>query len=59
MPPASPGFSPRVPTITSALAKMGTDVKSTFSELESLDAKGELESAFQDSSSCSDLTGTS
>jgi hypothetical protein len=37
---------------------MGTDVKSTFSELESLDAKGELESAFRDSSSCSDLTGT-
>ena len=37
---------------------MGTQVSSTISDLESLDAKGELESAFKDASSCNDLTGS-
>lgn len=51
------GILKAVPAVTAALAKMGTEVSSTISDLESLDAKGEFESAFEDSSSCSELMG--
>jgi hypothetical protein len=52
------GIIAAIPTITTSLSNMGTQVSSTISDLESLDAKGELESAFKDSSSCDDLTGS-
>lgn len=52
------GVLAALPTISTALAKMGTEVTSTLSDLESLDAKGELESAFEGSSSCTDLAGS-
>ena len=52
------GILAAVPTISSALGAMGTDVTSTLSELESLDAKSEIESAFEASSSCNGLTAS-
>ncbi len=52
------GILAAVPVISSALGTMGTEVTSTLSELEGLDAKGELESAFEGSSSCNDLAGS-
>ncbi len=48
-----------VATVTGTLATMGTEVKTTFSGLQALDAKGELKSAFAGSSSCSSLTSGS
>ena len=45
-----------VPTTTAALATMGTAVKTTFADLQGLDAKGELKSAFASSSACNSLT---
>ena len=38
---------------------MGTQVKSTFSSLKQLDPKGELKTAFQQSSSCQKLSKSS
>ncbi len=52
------GIIAAVPTISASLSNMGTQVTSTLSDLESLDAKGELESAFEGSSSCTDLAGS-
>lgn len=52
------GIIAAVQTISTALGNMGTQVTSTVSDLESLDAKGEFESAFNDASSCSDLAGS-
>ncbi len=49
------GILKAVPAVTAALAKMGTEVSSTITELENLDAQGEIKSAFEDSSSCSEL----
>ena len=46
-----------VSTISSTLASMGNAVASAFTELEQLDAGGELEDAFRNASSCDDLTG--
>ena len=46
------------PAILTALGTMGTDVQSTFTTLQGLDAKGELETAFEGASSCADLTGS-
>ena len=43
-------------TVTSTLSTMSTQVQSTFNDLKNLDPKGELESAFQNSSSCQSLT---
>lgn len=46
-----------VSVVSSTLVTMGTRVSSTISSLESLDAGGELESAFQQAQSCDKLTG--
>jgi hypothetical protein len=43
-------------TVTSTISTMGTQVQSTFKELEQLDPGGELESAFKNASSCKSLT---
>lgn len=50
------GYIAAAPAILTALGTMGTDVTSTFTTLEGLDAKGELEAAFNDAPSCADLT---
>lgn len=46
-----------VSVVSSTLVTMGNRVSSTISSLESLDAGGELESAFQQAQSCDKLTG--
>lgn len=46
-------------TVTSTISTMGSQVQSTFSQLEKLDPKGELESAFKNASSCKSLTSQS
>ncbi len=51
------GLIAAIPTITKSLSNMGTQVSTAISDLESLDAKGELESAFKDASSCDGLAG--
>ena len=45
-----------VTTVTGSLSTMSTQVQSTFNDLENLDPKGELESAFKNASSCQSLT---
>jgi phage-related protein len=53
------GVSGTLNAVTAASGKvsaMGTQVQSTFSDLEQLDAKGELENAFQQADACSSLT---
>ncbi len=52
------GLVAAAPAIATALGTMGTDVTSTVTTLQGLDGKGELESAFKDTPSCSDLTGS-
>ena len=47
-----------VTSVTTTLGTMSSQVSSTFDELQSLDAKGELENAFTQSDSCSGLTST-
>ncbi len=49
------GVVQAVTAIGTALSTLGTQISSTFSELEQLDAGGELESAFKDADSCQDL----
>ena len=44
-------------TVTGTFATMRTLVKTTFTDLQGLDAKGELKTAFTNSSACSSLTG--
>jgi len=44
---------------SATLVTMGQQVSTTFGDLQKLDAKGELESAFSSSSSCKQLTGSS
>jgi gas vesicle protein len=44
-------------TIASTLSKMGTQVGSAASKLQSVDAKGDLEKGFQDAPACKSLTG--
>jgi hypothetical protein len=44
-------------SVGSTLAAMGQQLSSTFSELEGLDASGEIEDAFREADSCDDLTG--
>lgn len=46
-------------TVTSTLSTMSTQVQKAFSDLQSLDPKGELESAFKNASSCKSLTSQS
>ena len=50
------GLLTAVPTVTATFATMGTEVKTTFTDLQGLDAKGELKSAFASSSACNSLT---
>jgi hypothetical protein len=51
------GIVSAVSVISSTLVTAGNQVTSTISDLKNLDAKGEIEDAFKQSSSCSDLTG--
>ena len=51
------GIVSAVSVISSTLVTAGNQVSSTISGLQSLDAKGELESAFKQSSSCTTLAG--
>jgi len=52
------GYVAAAPAIATTLETMGTDVTSTITTLQGLDAKGEIQSAFNDASSCADLTGS-
>jgi len=52
------GIVNAVTTVTSTISTMGTQVQTTFTDLENLDPKGELESAFKNASSCKSLTST-
>jgi archaellum component FlaC len=47
------------PALSSSLATMDTQVRATVKELEGLDAGGELQSAFEQSSACDDLSSNS
>lgn len=49
------GVLQAVPTIAATVSTAGTQISSTVSTLKGLDAKGELKSAFEQSSSCSSL----
>ena len=53
------GIASAVGTISSTLMTMGNQVYSTLKNLEQLDAKGELQTAFQQSSSCKQLATSS
>jgi len=44
--------------ITSTIQKAGTEVNDTLSGFQDIDAKGELEQAFEDAPSCQQLTGS-
>ena len=44
-----------VTTVTSTISTMGNQVQTTFTDLKKLDPKGELESAFNNASSCKTL----
>ena len=48
-----------ISTASATLVTMGQQVSATFGELQKLDAKGELEQAFSNSSSCKELTSSS
>lgn len=52
------GYIAAAPAIATALGNMGTDITSTVTTLQGLDAKGKLQSAFADASNCADLTGS-
>ncbi len=45
--------------VTGALSTMGSRLSTTFTELEELDAGGELEDAFEEADSCDELTSGS
>ena len=45
-----------VTTVSSTLVTMGNQLSATFTKLQNLDAKGELEDAFKSADSCSKLT---
>jgi hypothetical protein len=49
------GVLAAVSTISTTLSTIGQQLASTFQELEQLDAKGELESAFKDADACKPL----
>ena len=44
-----------ITTVSTTLSTMGQQLSATFSELEQLDAGGELERAFRDADSCDEL----
>ena len=45
-------------TVTGTLTTMRTQITTTFTDLQGLDAKGELNTAFTNSSACNSLTGS-
>jgi hypothetical protein len=47
-----------IATVTTTLQTMGTQLSTAFSDLEQLDAKGELENAFKQADSCDQLTSS-
>jgi hypothetical protein len=49
------GILKAVPSITATVSSAGSQISSTVTTLKGLDAKGELKSAFQQSSSCASL----
>ena len=51
------GVLSAISSSSATLNKMGQQVSATFGDLQKLDTKGELESAFSQSSSCKQLTG--
>ena len=53
------GIAGAVTTISTTLVTMGKQLVSTFNGLEQLDAKGELQTAFQQSSACQQLSSAS
>jgi hypothetical protein len=53
------GVTAAVSTATTTVSTMKTQVDATITSLKQLDAKGELTTAFQQSSSCQQLTGGS
>ena len=53
------GIAAAVTTISTTLVTMGKQLVSTFNGLEQLDAKGELQTAFQQSSACQQLSSAS
>ncbi len=53
------GVLSAVSTVTGTLATMGTQIKTTYTDLQGLDASGELKDAFANSSSCDSLTSGS
>jgi hypothetical protein len=50
------GIIQAVPTITATVSSAGTQISSTITTLQGLDAKGEIKSAFEQSSSCASLS---
>ena len=53
------GIAAAVTTVGATLSTMQTQLKSAYTSLTQLDAKGELETAFQQASSCQQLTSSS
>ena len=53
------GIVNAVQVISATVSKAGSQVTDTLTSFQDLDAKGELESAFKDASSCQTLTGGS
>jgi hypothetical protein len=51
------GLLENISTITSTLGSMANAVGQAFSDLEDLDAEGELETAFESADACSDIAG--
>ena len=49
------GVIEAVTAVSGALSTIGSQLSATFAELEQLDPKGELEKAFEEADSCSDL----
>ena len=49
------GVLAAVSTISGTLSTMSQQIASTFSELEQIDAAGELEDAFKEADACNDL----
>ena len=45
-----------ISAVTNTLSTMSNQVTSTFTQLQQLDAKGELEQAFKDADSCQSLS---
>jgi hypothetical protein len=53
------GLASAVTTISTSLAAMGTAVSSTIHAIDNADVKGDMQAAFNQASSCSDITGSS